>query len=153
MEELEATCANVKNKYAGLLEYFGEDPSLKSEVFFSTLNAFLQEFTSTRSLYEKNRTDSEKKKAKEASDLSKRNTVNLTPLLRKEVSDSSKRNTVNLTPVSRLSNFLVSHRLIISKGIRSKSPMKMMGLKKMMPPTPLNNPAESNDKFRNSWRM
>ena len=90
----------MKNKYNGLLEYFGEDPSLKSEGFFSTLNAFIQEFTSTRSLFEKNRADSEKKKAKEASDLSKRNTVNLTPLVRKEVSDMGKRNTVNLTPVN-----------------------------------------------------
>ena len=77
---MESICLKVKNKYDGLLDYFGEDPTLKSEVFFATLNSFIQEFTSTRSLYEKNRVDSEKKKAREANDLSKRNTVNLTPV-------------------------------------------------------------------------
>ncbi len=38
----------VKAKFDGVLKYFGEDPSMTSQYFFSTLQKFIQEFIGAR---------------------------------------------------------------------------------------------------------
>jgi len=51
----------VKAKFASVLNYFGEEPSLPSHIFFTTLNKFLAEFCATRVVVERLVREDEKK--------------------------------------------------------------------------------------------
>ena len=42
LEELSAKVDGVKKKFANVLAYFGEEASMSSQDFFSTLTAFIQ---------------------------------------------------------------------------------------------------------------
>lgn len=43
----------VKTKFSGILSYFGEEPTMHSHEFFTTLSKFLKEFILTRSIVER----------------------------------------------------------------------------------------------------
>ena len=50
-QELETTNNAVNDRFLGLLEYFGEDPSMSSTDFFATLHRFMTEFVKERKKY------------------------------------------------------------------------------------------------------
>lgn len=47
-DDLDVFIDTMKTKYSGVLQYFGEEPSMLSHEFFATLHKFLQEFASVR---------------------------------------------------------------------------------------------------------
>ena len=61
-EALDLSLKQLKEKYASLLNYFGEEESLQSHEFFDTISKFVMEFSSTRDALEKARKAEEKKK-------------------------------------------------------------------------------------------
>ena len=48
LDELDVKVENVRNKFTNLLAYFGEEPSMASQDFFTTLTTFVQEFVVAR---------------------------------------------------------------------------------------------------------
>jgi len=54
-DELDSLIENVKTKYVNVLSYFGEEPSLASHDFFSTLSKFISEFVACRDVLERQR--------------------------------------------------------------------------------------------------
>eukprot|EP00605_Chrysophyceae_sp_TOSAG23-4_P001859 GSChrysophyteH1.ASY1.ANO1.2051.1 assembled CDS len=50
-QDLETTTNAVNDRFLGLLEYFGEDPSMSSTDFFATLHRFMTEFVKERKKY------------------------------------------------------------------------------------------------------
>lgn len=56
----------MKTKYANVLQYFGEEPSLSSSEFFLTLTKFLKDFTDAKATVERIRRQEMKASSEEA---------------------------------------------------------------------------------------
>jgi Formin Homology 2 Domain len=65
LDELDVKIESVRNKYANLLAYFGEEPTMASQEFFTTLTTFVQEFVVSRDNLERVRRLEAKKAARE----------------------------------------------------------------------------------------
>ncbi len=65
-EELSNRITTLNNKYSNILSYFGEDPKMSCQDFFTTLSKFVTDFTTTRDQYERWRLQEAKKKQREA---------------------------------------------------------------------------------------
>jgi hypothetical protein len=77
--ELDKFSCAIQAQYSGLLAYLSEDPSMKSEDFFTTLNLFITEFNAAKMAFLKTKSDTDKKKAKESAGLDQKRPVS-TPI-------------------------------------------------------------------------
>lgn len=64
-----------------MVAYFGEDAKIPSEEFFRTMNLFAMEFNSAKIALLKQTAAADKAKAKEAADLSKRASTNISSVM------------------------------------------------------------------------
>jgi hypothetical protein len=61
-KELERGYEKAKEKFAGVLTYFGEDPNMPPHEFFTTLSKFIQDFVGVRETIDKARKAEQKKR-------------------------------------------------------------------------------------------
>ena len=65
LDELDVKVENVRTKFSNLLAYFGEEPAMASQDFFTTLTTFVQEFVVARDNLERVRRLEAKRAARE----------------------------------------------------------------------------------------
>ena len=66
MEELDFYIKGMRDKYASVLAYFGEDPAMNVQDFFTTLRRFMTDFVDSREVVERQKRAEERREREAA---------------------------------------------------------------------------------------